>query len=310
MALEFLITGGAGFIGSKVCENLEQNNIEYLIVDDLSKGKIKNVIDKKKFIKLDCSSNEFEIWLKSLRPKHIIHLCGQSSGERSHEDPTNDFIRNVLTTRRVISASESNQNLESLSFASSMSVYGNKIKARESDIPKPLSWYGKHKLLSENLIKDFSRIKPNLKCNCLRLFNVYGSGQDLNDLKQGMVSIFIAMAIKNKNILVKGPSNRIRDFINVKDVVQAFLKSAKRNKGNEFEVLNIATGLGIKINYLVEFIASEVNADYEYQNTRTPFDQDYCSANISKLESILDFFPQYELEFELKEMINWAKKIL
>tara|TARA_A100001035_G_scaffold279980_1_gene283365 strand:+ start:38526 stop:39458 length:933 start_codon:yes stop_codon:yes gene_type:complete len=310
MEIEFLITGGAGFIGSKVCANLENNNIDYLIVDDLSKGKINNVIDKKKFIELDCSSNEFQNWLKSIRPKHIIHLCGQSSGERSHEDPSNDFIRNVLTTRRIISASESNENLESLSFASSMSVYGNKLNANENDIPEPLSWYGKHKLLSEKLIRDFSKIKPNLKCNCLRLFNVYGKGQDLSDLKQGMVSIFIAMAIKNKKIIVKGPSNRIRDFINVKDVVQAFLNAAKRNKGNNYEVFNIAAGLGIKINYLVDFIASEVNTDFQYKNERTPFDQDYCSANISKSKIILDFSPRYELESELKEMINWAKKIL
>ena len=81
-----------------------------------------------------------------------------------------------------------------------MSVYGNKRNAKETDEPKPISWYGRHKLLSENLINQFSEMRKNILCNSLRLFNVYGEGQDLQDLKQGMISIFISMAIKEKFI--------------------------------------------------------------------------------------------------------------
>ena len=308
--MEFLVTGGAGFIGSKFCQMLELMNYEYLIVDDLSKGKIRNVIDLNKLVQMDCSSEKFEEWLKVIKPKHLIHLCGQSSGERSFEDPSNDFIRNVFSTRRIISASEFNTNLESISFASSMSVYGNKLNAKENDNTNPISWYGKHKLLSEYLIRDFAKFRPNLKCNCLRLFNVYGKGQDLNDLKQGMVSIFIAMAIKDKKIIIRGPSDRIRDFISVKDVVNAFLKATKRNKGNNFEAFNIGSGFEIKINKIIELISAEVNCKFEYEKVRTPFDQDFCSADISKSKRILDFMPEYELESELREMINWAKEIL
>ena len=308
--MEFLVTGGAGFIGSKFCEMLELKNHKYLIVDDLSKGKIKNVIDQNKFIKMDCSSEKFENWLRLKKPKHIIHLCGQSSGERSFEDPSNDFIRNVLSTRRIISASYSNKNLESISLASSMSVYGNNSNAKECDNTNPISWYGKHKLLSEYLIRDFAKFRPDLKCNCLRLFNVYGQGQDLDDFKQGMVSIFIAMAIKDKKIIIKGPGERIRDFISVKDVIDAFFKASKRSKGSNFEAFNIATGIEVEISKIVKLISSEVNCKFQYQKVRTPFDQDFCSADISKSKSILDFMPKYELESELKEMINWAKEIL
>ena len=68
------------------------------------------------FLKLDCSSEEFEQWLTNQKPKHIIHLCGQSSGERSFNDPTNDFLRNVLTTRRVLSGSVNNEQLKSISY--------------------------------------------------------------------------------------------------------------------------------------------------------------------------------------------------
>ncbi len=308
--MEYLITGGAGFIGSKICERLEILKKDYIVVDDLSKGNIQNIINKDRFLKIDCSSEEFEILVKNRTPKHIMHLCGQSSGERSYENPSNDFIRNVLTTRRLISGSEHNKNLQSLSFASSMSVYGNRLLAKESDLPNPISWYGKHKYLSENLIKDFAQYRKEVKCNSLRLFNVYGNGQDLDDLKQGMVSIFISMAIRDGFINIKGSGERIRDFINVKDVVEAFLLSSNREIGGNYEIFNIGCGKSVEISKIVEIITSKIDSKYCYQNERTPFDQDFCSADISKSRSILNFIPKNKLESELIEMINWAKKIL
>ena len=189
-----------------------------------------------------------------------------------------------------------------------MSVYGNKLNAKECDHTLPISWYGKHKLISEQLIKDFSTFHPNIKLNCLRLFNVYGEGQDLKDLKQGMVSIFIAMAIKNKKIIIKGPKNRIRDFIHVKDVVESFIKAANRNEGSKFEIFNIGKGENIEIKDIIKIISSKVDTTFEYLNNRTPFDQDYCSANIDKSKRILKFIAKYDLESELQNMICWAKQ--
>ena len=149
--MEYLITGGAGFIGSKYASYLSQRKKKYIAVDDFSKGTKKNIIEKDRFLKFDCSTKEFEKWLINQNPKHIIHLCGQSSGERSFNDPTNDFIRNVLTTRRILSGSMFNRKLKSISLASSMAVYGNKLEAKETDEIKPISWYGRHKYIAENL---------------------------------------------------------------------------------------------------------------------------------------------------------------
>ena len=306
--MDYLVTGGAGFIGSNICKRLELSGKKYILIDDLSKGKKINIIDKSKFIEFDCSSLDFQLWLNSKRPKHIFHLCGQSSGERSNEDPSDDFIKNVLSTRRLLSSSILNPELKSISFASSMSVYGNKRNAKETDEPKPISWYGRHKLLSENLINQFSQMKKNIICNSLRLFNVYGAGQDLNDLKQGMISIFVSMAIKENFIQIKGPSNRTRDFINVKDVVDGFLKASNRNKGSNYEVINIGTGKELEIKNIVELICDKTNARYEYQLNRTPFDQDFCSADLTKSSDILDFSPSRELKTELNKMIDWAKE--
>lgn len=308
--MDYLITGGAGFIGSRICKLLALRNVNYFAVDDLSKGKSFNVIDKSRFLKIDCSSREFEFWLNLKKPKHILHLCGQSSGERSSEDPTNDFLSNVLSTRRILSSCKFNNYLKSITFASSMSVYGNKLNAKENDQLNPISWYGRHKLLSENLIQQFSDIRNNVKCSSLRLFNVYGEGQDLQDLKQGMISIFISMAIKQKNIKIKGPSNRIRDFINVNDVVDGFIKASQREKGSNYEVFNIASGFGCEVKKIVELICKETNASSQYLDIRTPLDQDFCSADMTKSSIILDFKSNHTLESELKNMITWAKRKL
>lgn len=308
--MDYLVTGGAGFIGSKICQLLARGGKNFFAVDDLSKGKIFNVIDKSRFLQIDCSSKQFEVWLNLKKPKHIFHLCGQSSGERSNEDPSNDFLSNVLSTRRILTSSKFNKDLKSITFASSMSVYGNKLNAKENDQLNPISWYGRHKLLSENLVQHFSEIRNNIKCNSLRLFNVYGEGQDLQDLKQGMISIFISMAIKQKNIEIRGPSNRVRDFIHVNDVVDGFIKASEREFGSNYEVFNIASGFSCEVQKIVELICNETEASSEYLDIRTPLDQDFCSADITKSSIILDFKANHKLESELKNMIAWAKQTL
>lgn len=306
--MDYLITGGAGFIGSRICNKLESLGKDYFSVDDLSKGTEENLINNSKFLKLDCSSIEFESWLKNKKPKYIFHLCGQSSGERSNKNPSDDFIRNVLTTSRLLSACTNNKRLKTISYASSMSVYGNKINAKENDITNPLSWYGSHKLLSEILLENFTKKNSNVLVNNLRLFNVYGIGQDLLDLQQGMISIFVSMAVNNKFVKVKGPAKRIRDFIHVDDVVEAFLLTTKRSIGKKSEIFNIGSGYEIKIREIVDQICRETNSDYEYLKLRTPYDQDFCSANLEKSNKILDFYPKNVLQYELSKMINWAKK--
>ena len=274
--MEYLITGGAGFIGSKFAEYLK-NKKKYIAVDDFSKGKLENIIEMDSFLKFDCSSEEFEQWLTNQKPKHIIHLCGQSSGERSFNDPTNDFLRNVLTTRRVLSGSVNNEQLKSISLSSSMAVYGNKLNAKETDKIMPISWYGRHKYIAETLLEEFANKYKNVNCNSIRLFNVYGNGQDLDDLKQGMISIFISMAVRNKEISVRGPGSRLRDFIHINDVIRGIDLIVNREKGNNYEAFNLGTGEFKEISEVVNFIASLSSSEIIYLDERTPNDQDYCS---------------------------------
>jgi len=280
-----LITGGAGFIGSHY-----HKKYGGFRVDDLSKGK------RDIELELDCTSVEFAQWIKENRPDHIIHLAGQSSGERSHVDRVDDYRRNYISTQKLLIACL-DYKPKSIVFASSVSVYGNKSDAREEDRPEPLSNYGRHKLMAERLLKDYCDA-TGVMGTSLRLFNVYGDGQDEWDLQQGMVSIYVALA-KQGHIQVKGSGNRVRDFVHVDDVVDAVNSALHRCSGNTYEEINIGSGIPRKVSEVVEAIATKYNATYEYLSERTAGDSDFSYANILKAEILLDYRVKHH------DIIHW-----
>ena len=280
-----LITGGAGFIGSHY-----HKKYGGFRVDDLSKGK------RDIELELDCTSVEFAQWIKENRPDHIIHLAGQSSGERSHVDRVDDYRRNYISTQKLLIACL-DYKPKSIVFASSVSVYGNKSDAREEDRPEPLSNYGRHKLMAERLLKDYCDA-TGVMGTSLRLFNVYGDGQDEWDLQQGMVSIYVALA-KQGHIQVKGSGNRVRDFVHVDDVVDAINSALHRCSGNTYEEINIGSGIPRKVSEVVEAIATKYNATYEYLSERTAGDSDFSYANILKAEILLDYRVKHH------DIIHW-----
>ena len=178
------------------------------ILDNLSTGKKKNIPKNCHFFFLDC------INISKLKIKFniIYHLAGQSSGERSFYYPELDYKDNVETTRSVIKYAKK-FNVKKIVFTSSMSVYGdhNKIKVKETDFKKltPISNYGLNKLISESYL-SFSKRINNINFTILRLFNVYGPGQDLKNLEQGMLSIYFSFFLKNKPLIIKGKLSRVR----------------------------------------------------------------------------------------------------
>tara|TARA_B100000963_G_C22572932_1_gene646965 strand:- start:572 stop:1435 length:864 start_codon:yes stop_codon:yes gene_type:complete len=281
-----LITGGAGFIGSHYHKKYGGFRI-----DDLSKGK------RDIELELDCTSIEFVEWVKENRPEHIIHLAGQSSGERSHIDRVDDYRRNYISTQKLLIACL-DYKPKSIVFASSVSVYGNKSDAREEDRPEPLSNYGSHKLMAEKLLKDYCN-STGVTGTSLRLFNVYGDGQDEWDLQQGMVSIYLALA-KQGHITVKGSGNRVRDFVHVDDVVEAINSSLYRD-GNNYEEINVGSGVPHRVSEIVEVIAKKYNATYEYLNEGTAGDADFSYANILKAEIFLDYKVKHH------DIIHWLQ---
>lgn len=296
-----LITGVAGFIGSSLAKKINSSEYKIYGVDDLSTGNKNNLNDKIIFIKSDLSKKES---LKLLPKKcdYIIHLAGQSSGEKSFYDPENDFNRNFITTYNLLSYAKKIK-LKKFIFASSMSVYGNlkKIKAKENDKCKPLSNYGKHKLLAEKIIK----MQQDINYVIFRLFNVYGPGQNLKDLKQGMVSIYMAHMLNDKKILVKGSIDRKRDFIFINDINRIIIKSIKTKKFNN-KIFNLGTGISTSVKYLLnELRKFEKDTKIKVVDS-TPNDQKAIIADNIKLKKFVSFKPT-PLNQGLKMFYNWSK---
>ncbi len=300
---QVLITGVAGFIGSKIASKLIKNkNYRVFGVDNLSQGNIENIPYKIEFIKGDLSVASF---INKLPKKidQILHLAGQSSGEKSFDNPILDLNKNIKSSLNLIKYGINNKASRIL-YASSMSVYGSQKKERVKEINnlKPLSCYGVSKLAVENYLKVYKKKLPYV---ILRMFNVYGPGQDLKNLKQGMVSIYLAQAIKNNNIIVKGSLNRTRDLIYIDDVVDIWIKILNNTKIYN-KIYNVGTGKSTSVKKILEEIQYHYNDINIIKKNNTPGDQKNIIAdnNLLKKDLKLNMFTEFD-----KGLKKFIKKI-
>ena len=187
------------------------------------------------------------IEIKSLKNLDLIfHLAAQTSSIISQEDPWLDINTNIYGALNITDLAM--KNMCPIIFTSSMAVY-NQANIDICSTPNPLSNYGISKYASEFIIKRLEMYQ--IKYKILRLFNIYGPGQDMNNLKQGMVSIFLQMALKNKKIIVKGSRDRTRDFVFIDDLIN-YLVTSMDNLDNR--IINIGTGISTSVEELLNII--------------------------------------------------------
>jgi len=300
---KILVTGAAGFIGSKICTELIKKNYSIIGCDDFSTGSKKNIIKGIKFIKIDLS-NKKAINKLPKNIDYIFHLAGQSSGEKSFEDPLDDLKRNFISTYNLINYAKEKK-IKNFFYASSMSVYGDLVgKARVKDFCKPLSYYGLHKKLSEDYIINNSN---NFNFIIFRMFNVYGPGQDLFNDKQGMVSIYLASILKKNKIIVKGSIKRYRDLIYIDDVVDIWIEGLK-NKKMKNKIINLGTGQKTKVSQMLEILKKlHATKSKVIIKKNTPGDQHgiYADKSIFELVNKKNFLCIKE---GFQRFYNWAKK--
>lgn len=284
--MNILITGGLGFIGSNLCKSLINNKkiLKIVVIDNLSSGR--NIFhDKKyKFLNIDVS-NYIELnKIPRIKFDIVFHLAGQSSGPLSHKIFDKDLNTNLIGTINILKFMR-NRRLKKIVFSSSMSVYGNqkKIHVNETDETNPISVYANNKLMAENYIKYFSKYKINFVI--LRLFSVYGEGQDLSNKNQGMLSIFFSYILKNKNIIIKGSIDRFRDFIYIDDLVSILNDIIINYKKYNLNIINIGTGKRTTVKSLIKILINEFGKkNYEYKiQKETIDDQKGIIANNQKL---------------------------
>jgi len=304
-----LITGCAGFIGSSVARELIKKKNKVWGIDNLSRGKRNNIPKNLKFIKGNCEDDLVLGKLKKKKFYAILHFAGQSSGEISFQKPLEDFNSNLHSTLKLLNFSIINK-CNHFIYASSMSVYGDQEFITNEKIPaSPKSFYGISKASSENYIKLFK--SKGLNYTILRFFNVYGPGQKLDSLKQGMIRIYFNQIIKNKKLVIKGDKNRTRDFIYIDDVVNIVCKLIGRREAYN-NTFNICTGKSFKVNDLITKIRKVVKFNFKiiYKKS-TPFDQKKISASNKKIKELLKIKKFVDLDEGLRNFyLDLSKKII
>lgn len=304
--MRIIITGGAGFIGSNIAEELsKEKDNEIIIVDDLSTGKMANLRKFDQNINLVRGSITDLNLLKGVfkDTDYVFHQAAIPSVPRSIKDPIASNNANVNGTLNVLVAAR-DCGVKKVVYASSSSVYGDtpELPKRERMTPNPLSPYAVTKLLGEYYCNVFNDIY-GLKTVSLRYFNVYGPRQDPYSDYAAVIPKFINLVSENKPPVIYGDGEQTRDFTFVKDVVSANILAAKSDAEG---VYNIANGNRISINELANMIMALIGNDLTpiHDDSREG-DVKHSLADISEAKKNLGYEPGYSLEEGLRGTVEW-----
>ena len=267
-----LVTGGAGFIGSNLADELIRQGAKVKIIDDLSTGFRENLEEiKGDFDFIEGSLNDSDKLQKAVEDVEIIfHQAALPSVPRSVEDPSATHEACVNATFNLLNAAKEN-NVKRVIYAASSSAYGDQptLPKVETMIPKPLSPYAGAKLMGEYYCQIFSRVY-GLEAVCLRYFNVFGPRQNPSSMYSGVISRFIDALMKDETPVIYGDGEQSRDFTYIANVVDANIKAAQTSQGIS-EVINAANGDRISLNELLEVlkkITNKPDVSAEYKDER------------------------------------------
>lgn len=305
MKQRYVVTGGAGFIGSKIAQRLIDGGHQVVVLDNLSTGREENIPPAAEFIKIDLGDESAYASLGDLRCDALLHLAGQSSGEASFSDPVYDFHSHVTSTFFLLDWCRK-FGVNRVLYASSMSLYGDQALqpvAENRQLNAPKTYYAASKAAAESYLRLYQTLGVNT--TLFRMFSVYGPGQDMDNLMQGMLSIYLSFMLRGEPILVKGSRERFRDFIYIDDVVDAWVGAidCERTFGKTY---NLASGQATKVDELIAMM-KRAYGDENYPVVfadSTPGDQFGMYADMTALKADLGWRPQVSLEDGLKRMMT------
>ena len=306
MKKKIIITGGFGFIGTKLIEKIKKQYNIYIIDNSLKKKVHQNI----KKIKCDLTNFQSLNKIKIPNADAIIHLAGQSSGPKSYNIPETDLKLNLMSTINVINFAKINK-IKKIIFSSTFTVYGNnkKEKLAETENCNPQSFYAISKYSSERYLIKLCE-KFQIKWNILRFFNVYGPGQDLSRTDQGIVSIFLNLIRNKNNIDVNGSLKRFRDLIYIDDVIKALILTLK-DKKNFNQIYNVGTGKKTTVKKLIQSISKLYGKEKLLKvkvTNPTPGDILGCYSDQKKIKKDLKFRANFNLSQGLKLFKDWAEQ--
>jgi UDP-glucose 4-epimerase len=305
--MHFIVTGGAGFIGSHLTEQLLSEGHDVTVVDNLTTGNTTN-LPQHPHLKLltksilDCQPEDFTVSIDA-----IAHLAATPSVAESWLKPLETHHNNLSVMIAIIQLCQT-LNIPRLVFASSAAVYGNtnQLPILEAHHTIPMSPYGLQKLVSEQYANLFAQ-ESGLSFIALRLFNVFGPRQVLNSPYSGVISIFTKAIQQGLPITIYGDGTQTRDFVYVKDVAVAFTKALTTTlPAGSCITCNVGTGKRTSLLQIVQFLKAyfpETKVEINFKNARLG-DIKHSQADVSKIASIFNFYPQLSVESALSLFIE------
>lgn len=312
-----LVTGGAGFIGSNLCEDLLKHNNEVICLDNFSTGNMENIhpfLENKNFKLTTGDIRDLDKCKEATDGvDFVLHQAALGSVPRSLNDPVTTNSVNIDGFLNILVAAR-DSNVKRLVYAASSSTYGDSqiLPKVEDVIGKPLSPYAVTKYVNELYAHVFG-LNYGLDCIGLRYFNVYGRRQDPNGAYAAAIPKFTLQLIAHQSPIINGNGTNSRDFTYIDNVIQMnHLAALTQNEEAVGQVFNTAVGERVDLNKLTELLKkyltnydSEIaKVDIEYGPERLG-DISHSLASIDKAKRILNYQPTHNLEKGLKEAVDW-----
>lgn len=307
--MKFLITGGAGFIGTKIINRLKDEH-EIIVLDNLLEqihGDNPKLIEHNnvKYIKGDVRNGVDWDECLSHKPNVLIHLASETGTGQSMDEIHRYVNTNISGTAVMLDKiNEKGCTIKKVILSSSRAVYGESQNIESNFSLRPLSVYGVTKLTQEQLITTSCKVPYTI----LRYQNVYGDGQSLNNPYTGIISIFSNIFSKGGDVEIYDNGEPTRDFIYVGDIVDATLKCMGNNI-SDYKIYNVGTGEGVSILEVTKKLRDKINpksniiiTDYHREG-----DIIHAKANIDEIETTLGWTPKRSLDYGLTNFVKWFK---
>ena len=293
----YLITGGAGFIGTNLVERLVHEGERVVVVDDLSAGKAERLPEKATLYRSSvCDTDILTSIMETEAIDVVIHLAALPSVQFSIEHPFESQKVNIDGTLSMLEAVR-RAKVRRVVYAASSSAYGDQtvMPLKETMVPQPKSPYGLHKYYGEVMLKLWNDIHK-IETVSLRFFNVYGPHFDPNGAYALVIGKFLKQRVENKPMTITGDGEQTRDFVHVKDIVDALVRASRSENVGCGEVLNVGTGRGVSVNEIARMIGGPV----EYIPPR--IEPKHALADASYIQSTLGWQPTMKLEDGIAEL--------
>lgn len=312
-----LVTGGAGFIGSNLCNALLDNNFSVVCLDNFSTGFRKNIeplLSKKKFSLIEGDIRNFDDCKNAvIGVDYVLHQAALGSVPRSIKDPITSNDVNVSGFLNMLVVSR-DAGIKRFIYAASSSTYGDSttLPKIEEKIGKPLSPYAITKYVNELYADVFSKTY-GLECIGLRYFNVFGRRQDTNGAYAAVIPLFVKQLLNHQSPTINGDGEYSRDFTYIDNVIQMNLLAIRTNNSAAVnQVYNTAFGERTTLNQLVAYLKvylaeyDEKVADIEIlYGTNRKGDIPHSLASVDKAKELLGYSPRYSMREGLREAVKW-----